>query len=35
MKILDFDEGDIILLQNEISNVAYIVEKVYQKKGVK
>ena len=31
----NFDEGDIILLQNEISNVAYMVEKVYQKKGVK
>ena len=27
----NFDSGDIILLQNEISNVDYIVEKAYQK----
>lgn len=27
----NFDSGDIILLQNEISNVEYIVEKAYQK----
>ena len=29
--LADFNEGDIILLQNEISNVEYIVEKAYQK----
>ena len=28
----NFGQGDIILLQNEISNVDYIVEKAYQKK---
>lgn len=27
----DFDEGDIVLLQNEISNVDYIVKKAYKK----
>ncbi len=27
----NFDKGDILLLQNEISNVDYIVEKAYQK----
>ena len=31
--VLDnFDAGDVILLQNEINNVNYIVEKAYQKK---
>lgn len=29
--IEDFGEGDLMLLQNEISNVEYIVEKAYQK----
>ena len=27
-----FEEGDLLLLQNEISNVPYIIEKAYQKK---
>ena len=32
-KVLDdFNKGDIILLQNEISNVKYIIEKAYEKK---
>lgn len=29
--LCDFGEGDIILLQNEISNVGYIIEKAYKK----
>ncbi len=28
----DFGEGDMLLLQNEISNVAYIIEKAHQKR---
>ena len=32
-KVLDnFDEGDILLLQNEINNVDYIIEQAYKKK---
>ena len=27
----DFEKGDILLLQNEISNVNYIIEKAYEK----
>ena len=27
----NFDEGDILLLQNEISNVPYIIRKAYEK----
>lgn len=30
--LADFSEGDIILLQNEISNVDYIIEKAFEKK---
>ena len=29
--LADFDAGDILLLQNEISNVPYIIEKAYEK----
>lgn len=28
----DFDQGDILVLQNEISNVKYIIDKAYEKK---
>lgn len=30
--LADFNEGDIILLQNEISNVDYIIQRAYEKK---
>lgn len=32
--LTDFDEGDLIILQNEISNVAYILQKAHAKKMV-